>query len=103
MKRSIIVFAIISTLTPGLALAKLGFVKAFKQAYPAAKSIQKCILCHEAGGNKLNYFGQDFQKAKYDFKAIEALDSDGDTFTNLEEITKETYPGDKTSFPPKAE
>ncbi|AFV22606.1 hypothetical protein Mpsy_0395 [Methanolobus psychrophilus R15] len=34
-----------------------------------------------------------------DFASIEALDSDGDGFTNLEEINTLTFPGDPADYP----
>lgn len=51
----------------------------------------------------LNPFAQDFASASignHTFNAaLEALDSDSDTFTNIAEITARTYPGDAASKP----
>lgn len=78
--------------------ASMAHFKEFKAQYPNPGKTYNCKVCHEAVP-KLNPYGQDFQKAKYDFKAIEELDSDGDGSTNIVEITKGTDPGDKASAP----
>ena len=86
------------------AMATIEHWKSFKATYPNAKAIAKCQLCHEFDENghftqKRNPYGQDYEKALYDFKAIELLDSDGDTFDNITEINANTFPGDKESHP----
>jgi hypothetical protein len=64
----------------------------------------ECQTCHNArsGGGSLNAFGTDFglNDEKYD-EGIAAMDSDGDGFTNGEELTNVpvTNPGDASSFP----
>jgi hypothetical protein len=58
-----------------------------------------CSLCHD-GVPSLNPYGSDLAANGNDPEAIEALDSDGDTRTNLQEITMDcTLPGDATSVP----
>lgn len=80
------------------AFAKSKYLMEFKEEYEKATKIAKCALCHEADQMpKRNYFGIDFEKAKHDFKAIEALDSDGDGVKNIDEINANTYPGNKES------
>lgn len=101
MKKVSVMFVAFFLMGSTASFAKSSHLKAFKTAYPNAVTIAKCILCHEKGGYNRNYFGQDFEKAKYDFKAIENFDSDGDNFTNVQEYSANTFPGDKTSFPPK--
>lgn len=87
------------SLSAAMAYAKPAELNAFKAAYPNASSALKtCKACHD-GVPKLNYYGQDYVKAGKNFKAIEALDSDGDGFSNLAEITAGTFPGDKASHP----
>ena len=83
------------------AFAKAPYGQKFKAAYPsAAATLQKCTLCHIGTGFKeRNDFGRDYAANNYDFKAIEAFDSDVDGFTNLQEITGGTLPGNVDSHP----
>ncbi|MDR7418740.1 MAG: hypothetical protein QN178_07490 [Armatimonadota bacterium] len=69
-----------------------------------------CLACHTTmPGTKtnLNPYGVDLQKAakgtfnEAAFKAIEALDSDKDTFKNIDELKAGTLPGDAKSKPKK--
>lgn len=62
--------------------------------------LDSCMTCHtqQAGGTEnLNPYGTDFGAANHDFGAIEPKDSDGDGVTNIDEIKKETFPGDPNS------
>jgi hypothetical protein len=59
--------------------------------------LDSCMTCHttQAGGKEnLNPYGTDLSAAGGDFAAIEGKDSDGDGITNIDEIKKETFPGD---------
>ena len=64
-----------------------------------------CLLCHvgylaaSPAIDNLNGYGNAHANAGYDFAAIEGLDSDGDGYTNIEEILAGTYPGDASSVP----
>ena len=58
--------------------------------------LDSCLTCHQsqaASKDNLNPYGTDFAGANHDFAAIEGKDSDGDGVTNLDEIKKETFPG----------
>ena len=84
--------------------------------YPSivGSRIASCSLCHTASIPSLNSYGLAFANAGADsaaFKAIESMDSDGDGFTNLQEINAFTFPGNaadkpvvptNTSVPPTA-
>jgi hypothetical protein len=63
----------------------------------------RCELCHtNGGGTERNGFGKAWQKAGETleaFKAIEAIDADGDGVRNIDEITKGSNPGDVRSTP----
>jgi hypothetical protein len=62
--------------------------------------LDSCLTCHtqQAGGKEyLNPYGTDLSAAQNDFGAIEPKDSDGDGVTNIDEIKKETFPGDPNS------
>ena len=97
MKRSLI----LSLTILGFAFsaqAKKQYLKDFEARYPNA-TIGDCQLCHGDTYKDLNNYGKDFAQANNDFEAIEGKDSDGDGFTNLEEITADTLPYDNTSSP----
>lgn len=90
--------------------AKPVIFKAFKAQYPKTK-LNDCIICHisddadDDGNMQRNSYGSDLEKTIKvkgnlpDFKAVEALDSDGDGFSNIDEINAGTLLGDKSSFP----
>jgi hypothetical protein len=74
----------------------------------SALSNQSCRLCHGGifpNGGNLNDFGSDVQAkldiraSTVDFSAIEALDSDRDGASNLDEIKAGTLPSDSSSKP----
>ncbi len=76
---------------------------AFEQAYPAAvgSRIDTCTLCHTSPPTR-NSYGAAFENAGFNFKAIESADSDGDGFTNIQEITALTFPGNAADNPNSA-
>lgn len=62
-----------------------------------------CTVCHTStsGTAPRNSYGKDFGSPNHNhnFAAIEGEDSDGDGFTNLEELQAGTLPGDPNSKP----
>jgi hypothetical protein len=99
-----------------LGLAKPPFLKVFLESYkvspnsPLGKA--KCLSCHlPPAPPKRSSYGLDVQAAMEAvharmltaeiLKSVEKKDSDGDGFTNLEEIRAGTLPGDKASKPKK--
>jgi len=102
-------------------------VNIFLTAYPFAKStkLDDCALCHKSGqiGSRtygscdychqiyntqephgdilatLNSYGEAYRVADYSPEDIENLNSDGDEFTNIEEIRALTFPGDASDYP----
>ncbi|MFQ6052965.1 MAG: thrombospondin type 3 repeat-containing protein [Candidatus Bathyarchaeia archaeon] len=59
-----------------------------------------CNVCHErASGGPLNAFGTDYGKSGRNMGAISALDSDGDGYTNGDELAAGSFPGDPDSYP----
>jgi beta-lactam-binding protein with PASTA domain len=82
------------------ARAKETYLTTFEDAYPAAKQsrIDRCLLCHSSETDR-NSYGVAFAGADHKFKSIEALDSDGDGFTNLAEIKAFSFPGNGADKP----
>ena len=59
-----------------------------------------CVVCHtQASGGPMNVYGQDYFVNGNNVSAIALLDSDGDGFTNDDELVQGTFPGDSTSYP----
>lgn len=76
-------------------------LNAARQQYPFIDNtrLDICQFCHVNGSFNLNPYGQDYLTSGRDFAAIEGMDSDGDGFTNIEEITGLYFPGDPNDFP----
>jgi hypothetical protein len=106
MKKRVGILLLVMALTAGfstMAFASPGYVSQFQTKYGTGITIDNCSLCHPGGngsGSNLNQFARDFASNSHTFNAtLEARDSDGDTFTNIAEITARTYPGDAASKP----
>ncbi len=74
-----------------------------RQKYPAISGtrLDDCVLCHSSGSS-LNPYGQAYRDNGRNLAAfglIEAVDSDGDGYPNLDEITALTFPGDAGDNP----
>lgn len=85
----------------GRAEANPAVQSSLKKTYPQAKAVS-CKTCHQNAigrGGDLNAYGTALQKAKLDFKAIEAEDSDGDGAPNLKELESGTNPGETAPKP----
>ncbi len=108
MKRTVLaILALVSAvaLVAGTAFATMDLQKEFLKKYPDSKI--KCGSCHtkampKAKDADVNKFGADMNKVKgkdgkYDFAALEKMDSDGDGVSNLDELKKGTNPGDPAS------
>jgi hypothetical protein len=68
------------------------------KVYPnlKGKNLDSCVTCHApAKKNFLNDYGLEFKAAKYNFKEIEHLDSDGDGYSNISEMKNFLFPGSK--------
>lgn len=64
-------------------------------------SSYSCTVCHTSTGGAAprNSYGQAFGNAGHSFAAIEGQDSDGDGYTNLQELQAGTMPADPNSKP----
>ena len=70
------------------------------QQYPhlSGTRIDECNFCHASEFSR-NPYGVDYANSGYDFVAIESLDSDGDGFTNIDEINRLSLPGQAEDRP----
>jgi hypothetical protein len=79
------------------------YLQAFNKKYGTqGTKLDSCITCHTSpsgGKDNLNPYGKDFGSHNHDFTAIEPLDSDGDGFSNIDEIKAGTFPGDPNDNP----
>jgi hypothetical protein len=102
----------IASLTSTTSFAFPAFVNQFSEHYSTngidtskLVSEQSCALCHNSvgGGGPRNPYGETFRNDVLlegkGFEAIEFIDSDGDSFNNLEEIFLNTAPGLKADAP----
>ncbi len=82
------------------ASAKDSILTSFTSNYPATSgsALDSCSTCHTSVP-ALNAYGSALRTAGLNFGAIEGLDSDGDGFTNLQEIRALTNPGVASSRP----
>ncbi len=91
----------------GVAQARSGYLSTFNGKYgTAGTKLDSCDLCHVAGSHSRNPYGLDVEAqllaGKTDAQAlvaIEPLDSDGDTYSNITEINARTFPGDPNDKP----
>jgi hypothetical protein len=101
--------AVISMVGFGLlgspAQSKPEYLSEFNSRYKTSGSrLDTCSTCHASSSpsrENLNPFGGDFSAANHDFGAIEGKDSDGDGFSNIDEIKAGTFPGDPNENPDK--
>ncbi len=77
------------------------FLNNFNTTYGTAGTrLDTCSTCHVSESNfSFNPYGSDFRDAG-SLTAIESLDSDGDGFTNIDEIVALTFPGNSNDPPP---
>jgi uncharacterized membrane protein len=94
--------------------AKPEFLRVFNTVYnpspSSALGMAKCGICHVSSGPPMrNPYGKDLKSALNNSKdgqftaeilqQVEKLDSDGDGYTNIEEISQGFLPGDPASHP----
>jgi len=89
---------------PRATVAQQGDLNSATSRYPAilGSRIESCNLCHTSSIPSLNPYGAAYLSHGRNpaaLAAIEALDSDGDLFSNLAEIQALTFPGNANDFP----
>lgn len=84
-----------------MAAARPTYLAAFKENYNTdGTKLDTCNTCHTSGGGSpRNPYGLEYSTGGRDFASIEALDSDNDGITNIDEINALTFPGDSKDFP----
>ena len=91
----------------GEANAKSAYLTSFNSQYGSSgTALDTCNVCHGSGGTSTwNPYGQAIRSLGSSVAIltritnVESLDSDGDGFTNIAEITARTFPGDSASTP----
>ncbi len=104
INRATLIVILMMVMMVGSALAISNYLSTFNARYgTSATVLNTCVLCHPSGGGNnggnLNAFADHFSANNNSYAAIENLDSDGDGFTNIQEITARTFPGNAASFP----
>lgn len=96
---------LLATFTPSVS-ARPNYMSAFLDQYNVGDTrLATCDMCHinPNGGGPRDSYGLTYAENGKDFVAIEGQDSDGDGFTNIEEINALTFPGDPDDYPVVAE
>ncbi|WP_370575762.1 PGF-CTERM sorting domain-containing protein [Methanomethylovorans sp.] len=100
-----VLLVIIILLGSPIVTARPAYLEAYNQQYDIEDTkLDACLNCHISsnGGGPRNPYGMAYGGSDRDFASIESLDSDGDGFTNLEEINALTFPGDPADYPQTA-
>jgi hypothetical protein len=100
-----VLLVIIILLGSPIVTARPAYLEAYNQQYDIEDTkLDACLSCHNSpnGGGARNPYGMAYGENDRDFASIESLDSDGDGFTNLEEINALTFPGDPADYPQAA-
>ena len=102
-KRFVLVVAALSMASCPL-WAESSFLTQARNQYPqiTGTRLDSCTLCHTSVPSR-NAYGSAWRNNGRSFLAIEGLDSDGDSFSNIDEIDALTFPGDAGDFPALAE
>jgi len=99
LSKVLLVLALIA-FAAGTAHALPGYLSSFNSTYgTSATVLNTCTLCHGPSGPPNNPYGSAYSSNGHNFANIASLDSDGDGFTNLTEITARTFPGNAASKP----
>ena len=104
---ALVIVAAVLALLGGQAHARSGYLPSFNTQYgTSGTALDTCNVCHGSGGySTWNPYGQAIRSLGSGVAIttrmtnVESLDSDGDGFTNIAEITARTFPGDPGSTP----
>jgi hypothetical protein len=103
----LLVGALLYLVHPTPAQANSGDLNTALSQYPQLSNtrLNSCSLCHSSSIPSLNSYGVAFSSKGRNaaaLKAIEALDSNGDGFSNIQEINALTFPGNANDKPAAA-
>lgn len=97
---------ILTAFTANTAIAYSSYTNSFNTEYGTAgtsggSTLGSCITCHinSNGVGGYNPYGTDWAGSGKNFSAIESFDSDGDGYSNIDEILVDTFPGNASSKP----
>jgi hypothetical protein len=93
-------FALLIVISLAVMLPAIYGIPLYMQDLPQAFK-GECTTCHTSasGMGGLNRFGADFSNSGHSLDQIRNLDSDGDGYTNAQEFSEGTFPGDPRSYP----
>ncbi|MEZ5335279.1 MAG: PGF-CTERM sorting domain-containing protein [Methanolobus sp.] len=81
--------------------AKSSYLGSFNSHYNTdGTRLDSCAVCHSGpNGGSINVYGRAYSGNRINIASIEDIDSDGDGFTNIEEIEAFTFPGNSADYP----
>jgi hypothetical protein len=96
-----IILILVGLTHPMPAVASSGHLFTARSTYPhiVGTRLDSCSLCHSPYLPLLNYYGLTLWAYDHDFQLIETYDSDGDGWSNIDEIMSLTNPGDPYDRP----
>jgi cobalamin biosynthesis Mg chelatase CobN len=101
MKSKLVIISLLAVMVllgTSMASARPTYLETFNQHYDTeGTKLDSCSTCHS--GEARNPYGRAYAGSGKNFTAIENLDSDGDNFSNLAEISALTFPGDPEDYP----
>lgn len=101
-KLTIVLFlAVVVLIGAPMVSAKSNYLSSFNQHYnTSGTKLDTCNICHgSSSGGSFNLYSMAYSGSGRNFASIEALDSDKDGFTNIEEIKALTFPGNANDYP----
>ena len=87
-----------------MASAKSSYLSSFNNYYDTGDTrLDSCDTCHAGpNGGSTDPYGRAYSSSGRNFASIEDRDSDGDGFSNIDEINALTFPGNADDFPETA-
>ena len=98
---TVLLLAMILLVSAPTVSAKMSDMEDFNQKYDTGDTkLDSCDTCHGVQDiGSINPYGEAYGEYGENLASIEAFDSDGDGFTNLDEINALTFPGDANDYP----
>jgi hypothetical protein len=97
---SLMLFSIVALAGVTMVSATSNFLVSFNEHYNTTDTrLGSCVVCHGSNAGYLNPYGAAYRNSNDDLASIETQDSDGDGFSNVEEINNLTFPGNPEDYP----